>query len=72
MGAAYGSSRDEPFRKALRGVLKAGGRRGRVGMVQTGCFGVCPKRGVTLMRTSEPGKLVVVTPADLSVLFPPR
>jgi hypothetical protein len=72
IGAAYGPDRDAPFRKALRGVLKASGRRGRTGVVQAGCFGVCPKRGVTLMRASEPGTLLVVTPSDLDTLFPAR
>ena len=69
MGDAFGTDRDQPFRKAVREALKASGRRGRVGLVQAGCFGVCPKRGVTLMRSSRPDELVVVTPDMLFKLL---
>ena len=57
-----------PLAKALRvalGVRK--GRRASVGVVETKCLGVCPKRGVVVIDTARPGRWEIVapnTPAD--------
>jgi predicted metal-binding protein len=60
LSGGFGERRDEPLRKALRGALKEAGRRGRVGMIEVPCFGVCPKQAVTVAIGSAPGALLVV------------
>ncbi len=44
------------LRKALAtlGEKKAEGRRGRVGVIEVGCFDVCPKGAVTTVRAGTP------------------
>jgi hypothetical protein len=41
-------------RKALKGALKAAGRRD-VRVIASGCFDLCPKRGVTIARGRDLG-----------------
>ena len=60
LSGGFGEQRDEPLRKALRGALKEVGKRGRVGMIEVSCFGVCPKKAVTVTFGSAPGELLVV------------
>ena len=47
------------LRKAL-GVKK--GRRAAVGVVETKCLGVCPKRGIVVVDTARPGRWEIVAP----------
>ncbi len=60
LNGGFGEEQDETLRKALRGGLKEAGKRGRVGMIEVSCFGVCPKRAVTVAIGSAPGELLVV------------
>lgn len=39
----------------MPGEKKAKGRRGRVGVIEVGCFDVCPKGAVTTLRAGSPG-----------------
>jgi len=66
--AEFGTDGKTSIRKALRIALRAVGLRGRVGLIQAGCFGVCPKRGVTVMQASRPGELAVVQSNDIDRL----
>lgn len=47
----------EVLRKALAvpGEKKAEGRHGRIGVIEVGCFDVCPKGAVTALRAGAPG-----------------
>ena len=36
------------------------GRHAAVGLIEVGCFDLCPKRAVTVAKGSEPGKFYVV------------
>ena len=63
----FGADGRETLRQAVRGVLRASGRRGQVGVVEIGCVGICPKRAVTTLLASQPGAFRIVaagTPAD--------
>jgi predicted metal-binding protein len=60
LSGGFGEGREAPLRKALRGALKEAGKRGRVGMIEVSCFGVCPKQAVTVAIGSAPGELLVV------------
>jgi predicted metal-binding protein len=50
-----------PLAKVLRRLLGLGkGRRARMGVVETRCLGVCPKRGVVVVDTRRPDDWLVV------------
>ena len=64
VGGGFGPKGRTSLAKALRKVLKLGrGRKASVGIVETKCLGVCPKRAITVARA---GKWLVV-PAGTSV-----
>jgi hypothetical protein len=48
------------LRAALKGALREGGRRQQVRVVEGGCFGLCPKKAVTVAASRAPGELLVV------------
>ena len=53
---------DKPrLAKQLRQALGGGkGRRAAVGVVETKCLGVCPKRGVVVVDTAHPNRWHIV------------
>ncbi len=65
LSGGFGHGKTEPLRKALRSALKDAGQRGKVGLVQVGCFGVCPKQAVTIAFGTAPNRLFTV-PAGYS------
>jgi|JI10StandDraft_1071094.scaffolds.fasta_scaffold121633_3 hypothetical protein len=49
------------LRKALAEAMKLReGRHAAIGLIEVGCFDLCPKRAVTVAKGTEPGKLFVV------------
>jgi predicted metal-binding protein len=60
LNGGFGAGGDEPLRKALRGPMRAAGKRGRVGVLEVPCFGVCPKKAVTVAIASRPETFLVV------------
>ena len=49
--------------KSLRKALGEGkGRRATLGVVETKCLGVCPKRGIVVVDTARPGQWEVMAP----------
>ncbi len=56
----FGGDGRETLRQAVRGALKASGRRGQVGIIEVGCLKICPKRAVTTARASQPGILTLI------------
>jgi hypothetical protein len=61
LDGGFGEDGDEKLAKVLRKALKTGkGRKARVGVVEVGCFDVCPKNAVVALRASNPGDWVVV------------
>jgi predicted metal-binding protein len=59
-GGGFGPDGDNPLRSELRGALREQGRRRSVRIVESRCLGVCPKRAVTMMAASRPGRVFVV------------
>ncbi len=60
LDGGFGVDGDISLRRALRQAVRRRGRRGTVGVVEVGCFGVCPKAAVTVAHGHEAGRLVVV------------
>ena len=56
----FGPGGRKTLRQAARAVLRASQRRGQIGIIEVGCVGICPKRGVTTARASQPGVICVV------------
>ncbi len=51
VGGGFGPKGKTSLAKALRGLLGLGkGRKARLGVVETKCLGVCPKRAVVVAR----------------------
>ena len=61
----FGAKRKERLRDQLRQALRDTGRRREVKVIETSCFGICPKRGVTALNATCPGTLHVI-PAGAS------
>lgn len=64
LDGGFGEDGDEKLSKVLRKAVKAQGggkgRKARVGVIEVGCFDVCPKNAVVAVRASNPGDWVVV------------
>lgn len=61
LDGGFGEDGDEKLAKVLRKDLKTGkGRKARVGVLEVGCFDVCPKNAVVAVRASKPGDWAVV------------
>lgn len=57
----FGPKSRTRLRKALAEALKLKkGRRAAMGLIEVGCFDLCPKRAVTVAKGSAPGTLYVV------------
>ena len=60
LNGGFGEEGDKGLAKALRKQLGGKGRKARVGVIEVGCFDVCPKNAVVAVRASNPGDWVVV------------
>jgi predicted metal-binding protein len=70
LGGGFGKDGKATLRAALRQELRKHGRRRSVRLIETGCFGICPKKGVTVGLGSAAGELLVVGKgAELSRLL---
>jgi hypothetical protein len=70
LGGGFGEKGRTPLAKALRGEPGFGkGRKAEVGMVETKCLGICPKVGVVVVDTREPGRWrIVPAGSDVALL----
>jgi predicted metal-binding protein len=60
-GGGFGKDGRKRLAKALRRELKLEkGRCARVGVMEVGCLGLCPKDAVTVVRGSQPGAMLAV------------
>lgn len=63
VGKRFGRDGDQTLAKALRRELAGGkGRKALLGVVETGCLGVCPKGAVTILNGGAPGQWHLVRP----------
>ena len=60
LDGGFGEDGDRPLAKALRKGLGGKGRKARLGIIEVGCFDVCPKNAVVAVRASNPGDWVIV------------
>ena len=59
----FGPDGKKPLAKALRKHLQTGkGRMADAGILEVGCLGLCPKRGVTVVDARHPDQWLVVRP----------
>ena len=70
MGGGFGPKHKKSLAKLLRRALSAKkGRKGRYGVVEVGCLGVCPRDAVTLVDTAHPERWrIVPRGADVDAL----
>jgi len=66
MKGGYGTKGKETLRAVMREELRSRGARREIGIVETRCMGVCPKKAVTALNASRPGEIFVI-PKDCSV-----
>lgn len=61
LDGGFGPDGDQKLSKALRRATGGGkGRKARVGVIEVGCFDLCPKDAVVAANASRPGEWVVV------------
>lgn len=64
----FGADGDRPLAKALRRWLGIGkGRKASIGIVETKCLGICPKRAIVMIDAAHPEQWWIVaagTPID--------
>jgi predicted metal-binding protein len=56
----FGPKRRDDLRSELRQALRDAGRRRDVRVFEAGCFGICPKRGVTALNATLPGNIHII------------
>jgi len=63
LGGGFGEKGETRLAKLLRHGLalrKKKMRKARLGVLEVGCLDICPKNGVTALRTGSPGDWVVI------------
>ena len=75
INGGYGPKKKQTLKDALRAELKADGRRRQVQIIEMRCIGICPKKAVTALNASSPGRILTVPkgthPKDaLTLLIP--
>jgi predicted metal-binding protein len=60
MKGGYGPNGRETLRMALRSQIKANGSRRGVRIIETRCIGICPKKAVTALNASRPGRILII------------
>jgi hypothetical protein len=57
----FGATGRKSLRKALRAELDLPkGRRSPIAVIEVGCFGICPKKGVTVFSSARPEMLQTI------------
>ena len=60
LDGGYGRDGDTAFRSALKDELKQQGYRRNVRVIETKCFGLCPKKAVVAVNASAPAHLLTI------------
>ncbi len=60
LDGGFGPDRDETLARVLKQTLRRNGRRRAVRVIETKCFGLCPRGAVTILRGSNPGEMLAV------------
>ena len=56
----FGPEREDKLRTVLKNALRTTGRRRQVRVIEGACFGLCPKKAVTVVASRAPHELLVV------------
>ncbi len=60
-GGGFGPDGDQKLGKALRRELGGGkNRKARAGVIEVGCFDLCPKDAIVVANAATPGQWLVV------------
>jgi len=60
MDGGYGSKGRDTLRTVLRDALRVTGHRRDVRIIETRCMGICPKKAVTALNASRPGRILTI------------
>ncbi|CAN5232491.1 hypothetical protein BH10PSE3_BH10PSE3_27170 [soil metagenome] len=60
LDGGFGEGGDQRLAKALRKSVDGKGRKARVGVIEVGCFDICPKNAVVVVKASNPSDWVIV------------
>lgn len=60
LDGGFGPDGDDSFRTAVKDELAERGQRRAVRIVETKCFGLCPKKAVVAVNASAPGQLLTI------------
>ena len=60
MKGGYGRKGKKALRATLRAELKAKGCERGIRIIETRCIGICPKKAVTALNASRPGKILTI------------
>jgi hypothetical protein len=60
LDGGFGADGEDTLRAALRVELKRRGQARQCRIIETRCFGLCPKKAVTALDPARPGELVVI------------
>ena len=60
LDGGYGPKRKSSLRSALNDELRETGQRRQVRIVETKCFGLCPKKAVVALDATRPGRLLTI------------
>ncbi len=60
LGGGFGPKGKDTLSQGYKQVLRDGGRRREVRVLEVGCLGLCPKDGVTVMHGGRPGEMLVI------------
>ena len=63
LDGGFGASGRDSLRSALRAEFKEQGHGRSVRIIETRCMGVCPKKAVTAIDASNPGRVYMVASA---------
>ena len=60
LGGGFGKKGKRDLADVLKGALKEAGRRREVRVLEVSCLGLCPKRAVSAVSSTQPGTVLVV------------
>jgi hypothetical protein len=65
LGGGFGAKGRDRLAAVLRDVPGLGkGRKADIGVIETKCLGLCPKRAIAVIDTRRPGRWLVVHDAE--------
>jgi predicted metal-binding protein len=60
MDGGFGAKSKDSLRTVLREAFRAKGHGREIRVIETRCMGICPKKAVTALNASHPGKILTI------------